>query len=149
MDKFQEQALIKFEQVFEQLKVLSDSVDTLSVNQEKMQLDITNIRHSQVRMEQDLNKKITALFDFRDSQLKVNKEYSERLDRLGDKIRNKLETNRRCPNFIEVRASFFFSSQPNLSLSTLLNKSSGKNLPGHSVAAPGISRWSSTSPMSR
>ncbi|AGA67833.1 hypothetical protein Desdi_0284 [Desulfitobacterium dichloroeliminans LMG P-21439] len=84
-DKFQEQALIRFEQVFEQLKVLSDSLDTLSVNQEKMQLDITNIRHSQVRMEHDINKKITSLFDFRDSQLKANKEFAERLSRLETK----------------------------------------------------------------
>lgn len=90
-DKFQEHVLDRFEQVFEHLKLLSDSVDILAVNQERTQLDIatlkedvttlkedvTNVRQSQVRIEQDHSRKITALFDFRDTQLKVNKTFSE------------------------------------------------------------------------
>lgn len=87
--KFQELVLSKFEQIsnkldqndkiheqiIHQLEILADSVDTLAVNQEQIQLDITNVRQSQTRLEQDLNKKITALFDFRESQIDITKNF--------------------------------------------------------------------------
>lgn len=85
IDKRFEQIDGKFEQVFNQLNVLSQSMDLLAANQEQMQVDITYIRQNQMLLEQDHSKKISALFDFRDTQLDLNKKIIKRLDHLEAK----------------------------------------------------------------
>lgn len=95
------------ELVIQQLSTLTKSIDTLAINQEVMQADIntmktdintmktditdmktdiSSLKQSQVRMEEDLTRKITALFDSRELQKDVNQNVSRSLERIEAKI---------------------------------------------------------------
>ena len=68
-------------------------LDTLGLNQNLIRQDIATIRNdveyirqSQVRVENDFSGKIKALFDFKDNQIKTNEQVAARLDRLEAKM---------------------------------------------------------------
>ena len=77
-DKFQELILEKVAKMFQEMQKVS----------EKLSAEIQGVKDIQLRMENDLNIKLSKVYEFIDAQTVINKAIIERLDRIELKLPN-------------------------------------------------------------
>ena len=65
---------------------MEEDIEVMKIDITDMKTDISNLKQSQARMEEDLTRKITALFDSRELQKDVNQNVSRSLERIEAKI---------------------------------------------------------------
>ena len=68
--------------IWECLDTIVLSQDQIHQDIQAIKTDVESIRQSQVRVEYDFSGKIKALYDFRETQIETNKHVAARLDRL-------------------------------------------------------------------
>jgi len=65
---------------------MQTDLQDMKEKQNRMQTDLQDIKARQIRMEQDHGTKLSALFDFRETQMNVNDRIFDTLSRMEGKI---------------------------------------------------------------